>query len=83
MGGARGAPLEKLGEPQGQFGGLQTAAAAILWSPMGAGLSQGEGIVTLADGVLKKWSLGEGRCDERDRSKETRNMLSVPYSSNT
>ncbi|CAM9691124.1 unnamed protein product, partial [Sphacelaria rigidula] len=68
VGGARGAPLEKLGEPQGQFGGLQTAATAILWSPMGGGLSQGEGIVTLADGLLKKWSLGEGRFEETGSS---------------
>lgn len=63
VGGPRGAPLEQLGKPQGEFGGLQTAAAAMLWSPTGAGLSQGEGLVTLADGVLKRWTLGDGRCE--------------------
>eukprot|EP00904_Undaria_pinnatifida_P001409 jgi/Undpi1/11269/HiC_scaffold_30.g13567.m1 len=64
MGRERGYPLVPLGEPQAESSGLKTAATAMLWSPSGAGSSQGEGFVTLADGQLKRWSLGDGRFEE-------------------
>lgn len=61
MGRERGYPLASLGEPQTESSGFKTAATAMLWSPAGAGSSQGEAFVTLADGQLKRWSLGDGR----------------------
>lgn len=61
MGGDRAYPPTPLGEPQAESGGMQTAATAMLWSPAGPGLSQGEGLVTLADGVLKRWNVDDGR----------------------
>lgn len=60
VGGENGTPLAPLGEPQTQFGGLETAASAMLWSPPGASMSEGEGIVTLADGKMKQWRIGDG-----------------------
>lgn len=66
MGGERGHPLEPIGEPLAEFGGLKAAATAMLWSPPGGGSTSSRGgageFVTLADGLLKRWNLGDGRC---------------------
>eukprot|EP00752_Nemacystus_decipiens_P016171 g14464.t1 len=67
MGGERGFPLTPLGEPLAEFGGLKSAAAAMLWSPPGAATSSqggGGGFVSLADGQLRRWSMGDGRFEE-------------------
>lgn len=60
MGGETGYPLAPLGEPRAEFDGLKTAATAMLWSPS-AGSSQLEDFVTLADGKLTRWNIGDGR----------------------
>lgn len=64
MGGESGYPLGALGDPLAEFGGLKAAATAMLWSPPeGATSSQAGagGFVTLADGLLKRWNIGDGR----------------------
>ena len=61
MGRERGYPLASLGEPQAESAGLRTAATAMLWSPAGAGSAEGKGFVSLSDGQLKRWSLGDAR----------------------
>lgn len=66
MGGERGHPLEPIGEPLAELGGFKAAATAMLWSPPGAGSTSSRGgageFVTLADGLLKRWNFGNGRC---------------------
>ncbi|CAN0135650.1 unnamed protein product [Ectocarpus sp. 12 AP-2014] len=68
MGGERGHPLEPIGEPLAELGGLKAAATAMLWSPPGGGSTSSRGgageFVTLADGLLKRWNLGDGRFEE-------------------
>ena len=64
MGGERGFPLAPLGEPLAEFGGLKSAATAMLWSPPGGATSaqgRGGGFVSLADGQLRQWNVGDGR----------------------
>lgn len=61
MGGERGFPLAPLGEPLAEFGGLKAAATAMLWSPPGGAASSQGGFVTLADGQMRRWSVGDGR----------------------
>lgn len=64
MGGERGHPLAPLGEPLAEIGGLKAAASAMLWNPSGGTASaqgEGGGFVTLADGQLKRWNVGDGR----------------------
>lgn len=61
LSGTRPSPVEKLDKPLGEIRGLQAAATAMLWNPSGAGSLGGEEFVTLADGHLKRWALGDGR----------------------
>ena len=56
MAGERSYGLISLGRPEAEFNGFETATAAILWGP-----TEEEGVVTLADGILKRWRLGDGR----------------------
>ncbi|CAM9344998.1 unnamed protein product, partial [Hapterophycus canaliculatus] len=67
MGGERGHPLAALGEPLAEIRGLKAAASAMLWSPSGGTTStqgEGGGFVTLSDGQLKRWDVGDGRFQE-------------------
>ncbi|CAM9671587.1 unnamed protein product [Ascophyllum nodosum] len=59
MAGERSYGLISLGRPEAEFNGFETATAAILWGP-----TEEEGVVTLADGILKRWRLGDGRFEE-------------------